>query len=264
MTRSPAVRPHPAKFSAPVLRQIRRLVEDEADRLGRPVNVLDPFAGVGGIHDLASDNVCTVGIELEPEWAAAHDRTEVGDALALPSWWTGEFDVVATSVCYGNRMADLYDGAGTCRACEGSGVDDEFGEPCSRCDGKGHDQSRRMTYRLSLGRELSAGSAAGLQWGPGYKEFHLEAIVEWERVLVEDGLLVLNTSNHVRDKELQLVTEWFVQTLCSRGWRLLGAFPVETRRFGLGANRWARDGFEMVTVARRPAGDPTLPLGGGS
>lgn len=252
---------HPAKFSDPILRQLRRLVLDEQERLGRPVRLLDPFAGVGGIHELAEQGkVWTLGVELEEEWAAAHPRTEVGDATALPSGWSETFDVVATSVCYGNRMADRYDGAGACRACEGSGIDDEFGEPCARCSGAGQDQSRRMTYRLSLGRELSEGSAAGLQWGPAYRDLHVRAIAEWERVLRRPGLLLLNTSNHVRAKELQLVTEWFVQTLCSRGWRLLGAFPVATSRYGMGANRDARDAFEMVTAARPPAGPLALPL----
>lgn len=253
--------PHPAKFSEPILRQIRRLVLDEQERLGRPVRLLDPFAGVGGIHELAEQGkVWTLGVELEPEWAAAHARTEVGDATALPASWSEAFDVVATSPCYGNRLADTYDGAGRCRACDGSGIDDEFGEPCSRCEGAGRDQSRRFSYRVALGRELSGGSAAGLQWGPSYRDLHVRAIAEWERVLRRPGLLLLNTSNHVRGGELQLVTEWFVQTLCSRGWRLLGAFPVPTSRIGMGANRDARDAFEMVTAARPPAGAPTLPL----
>lgn len=260
---------HPAKFSEPILRQLRRLVLDEQERLGRPVRLLDPFAGVGGIHELAEQGkVWTLGVELEPEWARADGRTQVGDATALDPGWSGAFDIVATSVCYGNRMADRYDGAGQCKACSGSGIDDEFGEPCARCEGSGQDQSKRMTYRLSLGRELTAGSAAGLQWGPAYRDLHVRAMAEWERVLrrpappeqLLPGLLLLNTSNHVRGGELQLVTEWFVQTLCSRGWRLIGAFPVPTSRFGMGANRDARDAFEMITVARPPAGAATLPL----
>lgn len=245
---------HPAKFSEPILRQLRRLVLDEQERLGRPVRLLDPFAGVGGIHELAEQGkVWTLGVELEPEWARADGRTQVGDATALDPGWTEAFDLVVTSPCYGNRLADTYDGAGQCRACAGSGIDDELGEPCARCEGAGRDQSRRFSYRVALGRELSGGSAAGLQWGPAYRDLHVRAIAEWERVLRRPGLLLLNTSNHVRAKELQLVTEWFVQTLCSRGWRLLGAFPVPTSRIGMGANRDARDSFEMVTAARPPA-----------
>lgn len=265
--------PHPAKFSDPILRQLRRLVLDEhegvASRSGstRPLRLLDPFAGVGRVHELEERGaVWTMGVELEEEWADQHPRTIVGDATALPVDWTGSFDVVATSVCYGNRMADLYDGAGRCRACKGSGIDDEFGEPCVRCEGSGQDQSRRMTYRLALGRDLSPGSAAGLQWGDAYRALHVRAIAEWERVLRlpaegdPGGLVLLNTSNHVRAGDLQLVTEWFVRTLLERGWRLIGAFPVATSRYGMGANRDARDAFEMITAARPPAGDPSLPL----
>ena len=234
-------RPHPAKFSPEILRQLARLVADEQLRVERPVVILDPFAGPGGVHDLAVEGrVSTVGVELEPEWAEQHERTIVGDATALPPAWTGEFDIVATSPCYGNRMADLYDG---------------------------RDGSRRMTYRLALGRPPSEGSAAGIQWGPAYRELHVQAIAEWERVLrptlpgIEaGGLLLLNTSNHVRDGALQLVTEWFVETLLARGWRLLAAFPVATRRYGDGSNRDLRDDFEMITCARPPAGAPALPL----
>lgn len=235
-------RPHPAKFSPEIIRQLRRLVDDEQARVDRPVEVLDPFAGPGGIHQLEDrGRVSTVGVELEPEWAEQHERTIVGDATDLPADWTGRFDIVATSVCYGNRMADMYDG---------------------------RDGSRRMTYRLSLGRPPSEGSACPMQWGPEYRYLHVRAIAEWERVLrptlpgIEDGgLALLNTSNHFRGGELQRVTEWFVQTLLERGWRLLAAFPVGTRRYGDGSNRDLRDDFEMVTAARPPAGaTPPLPL----
>lgn len=234
---------HPAKWSEPVLRQIGRLVKDEAARIERPLEVLDPFAGVGlaRLRDALGPAAETVtGVDLEPEWAATDVGCIVGDATDLPSDWTGRFDVVATSPTYGNRMADLYDG---------------------------RDGSRRMTYRLCLGRPPSDGSSAGLQWGEEYRELHVRAIAEWERILrpalpgIEvGGLALLNTSNHVRGGDLQLVTEWFVGTLAQRGWRLLGAVPVPTSRYGMGANRDARDAFEMITAARPPAGAPTLPL----
>jgi hypothetical protein len=89
---------HPARFSAPVLAVIASIVEQEAQHLGRPMRLLDPFAGIGGIHTLSTDSaheqgdlwgpmtsrIITVGIELEAEWACQHPRTIVGDARALP------------------------------------------------------------------------------------------------------------------------------------------------------------------------------------
>src|SRR5580704_14131716 len=99
MTVSTAIQPsHPVRFSAPVLAAIAPIVEQEAQRLGRPMRLLDPFAGVGSVHTLCSESalgqgdlwgtmtsrIATVGIELEPEWACQHPRTMVGDARALP------------------------------------------------------------------------------------------------------------------------------------------------------------------------------------
>ena len=124
---------HPAKFSAPILVAIA----EELDRFRPPnLSVLDPFAGVGGVHALEAAGFATWGVELEPEWARAHERTQVGDATHLPPAWSNEWGDIVTSPPYGNRMADSYAG-----------------------DAKG---SRRHTYRIALGRELTAGSIAEL------------------------------------------------------------------------------------------------------
>lgn len=45
----------------------------------------------------------------------------VGNALALP-FPDGSMDVLATSPCYGNRMADSHNAQDPCRTCEGTGV----------------------------------------------------------------------------------------------------------------------------------------------
>jgi hypothetical protein len=120
---------HPARYSPAILVNIR----EELKRIEGPV--LDPFAGTGRIHLLGRDD--TVGIEIGPEWAQLHQRTFRGDATELP-FSDETFGAVAISPCYGNRMADLYDG---------------------------RDGSRRHTYRIALGRLPSANSAAALQWG---------------------------------------------------------------------------------------------------
>lgn len=212
----------PAKYSKEILVELRELLEAEADRLGRPVRVLDQFAGTGLIHSLASPAVETFGVEIEPDLAALHERTEVGDAAALRHE-SGSFDAWATSCTYGNRMGDLYDG---------------------------RDGSKRMTYRIALGHDLAPGSSAGMQWGPEYRELHRVAWLEAARVVGDGGLGIVNVKNHVRDDELQPVVEWHLRTLLEQGATLVEARPVKTPGYAFGANHDVRDGAEMILVVR--------------
>lgn len=93
---------HPAIFSDAILPVLARMLGPEHRR------VLDPFAGVGRIHELrglVDWELVTIGVEIEPEWATVHTDTQVGNALALP-FASGVFDAVITSPTYGNRLAD--------------------------------------------------------------------------------------------------------------------------------------------------------------
>lgn len=209
---------HPAKFSEPILELLRELVAD------LPGPILDPFAGTGRIHELGRTD--TIGVEIEPEWVELHERTEVGDATAL-RFADGSIGTIVTSPTYGNRMADTYDG---------------------------RDGSRRNTYRVALGRNLSPNSSAGMQWGERYRALHRKAWEEAFRVLDPDGYLVLNVSDHVRKGKLVPVTGWHAKTLLdvgfvgvSDGWHYL-----ETRRNRHGANGDLRADGESVIVFRKP------------
>ena len=80
----PRARPHPAPFTDSIIERFAVIVHDYA-AAGARVRVLDPFAGIGGIHKIpellrAGDvHVDTVGVELEPGWASrarAHARGE--------------------------------------------------------------------------------------------------------------------------------------------------------------------------------------------
>lgn len=215
---------HPAKFTPSVIAAIRTIAELEAERAGRPLRILDPFAAVGGIHVLADDGHDTVGVELEREWANTHDRTEQGDATRL-RFDPATFDAVITSPCYANRMADLYDG---------------------------RDGSKRMTYRIALGHDLHEGSAAGMQWGPAYRLLHTRAWSEAARVVRPGGLIVINVSNHIRRQVEQLVVEWHLRCLLDMGCQLVEARPVETPRYRHGQNHEARVDAEMLLVVRSP------------
>lgn len=215
---------HPAKYSDPILEAMYDIICQEPVA-HRPLRILDPFAGTGKIHELQDRNMAlrTYGLEIEPEWASMHPRTVVGDATKLP-FGDETVEVIATSPCYGNRMADTYDG---------------------------RDGSRRMTYRLALQRELSKGSAAGLQWGPSYRALHEHALVEMLRVLCLGGLGIINMSNHIRGGEVQLVVEWWTRTVIDMGVQLISVTPVTTSRYRHGANHTARVEAEHLITFRK-------------
>lgn len=224
-----AVPKHPATFPPDVLTRIGDLLEAERVRTvldpfeGEGVRtVLDPFAGVGGIHELRSRGFLTLGVELEPEWAAASPFTIPGDATRLP-FTDRQFDAVATSPAYGNRLADAYDG---------------------------RDGSTRYTYRIALGRALTAGNGGGLQWGGAYRDLHRRAWAECARVLKRPGRLILNIKDHIRRGKRQHVTEWHTDTLTALGFELVTAVEVESPGIRHGRNAEARIDAETVALFR--------------
>lgn len=239
--------PHPARFSDEVLEVLRDLVPPGS-------LVLDPFAGTGRIHEIAGDDVLTIGVEIEPEWACWHERTVVADALHLPEWWTGLFDVVVTSPVYGNRMSDHQEPAERCSRCLGTGTWPPepsmlyTQEPCEKCEGKGFREYTRISYRHKLGRPLHPNNAGQLQWGSRYRNFHAAAWAEVDRVLAPGGRFVLNVSDHVRGGQVQLVTAWHVDTVEGLGLRKLKEIEVPTRRMRFGQNHEARVKHESVVV----------------
>jgi len=222
---------HPATFTPAVLDVIRDVLLAERELQGRELEVLDPFAGTGGIHALdVLDGINTYGLELEPEWAGQHPDTMVGDATDIPDP-DNTFDAVATSPAYGNRMADAYDG---------------------------RDGSTRRTYRLALGRPLTEGSGAGLQFhnsrrGDGYRDLHAKAIAEMVRVVKPGGLIVVNMKNHIRGGYLQLAVEWWLQKLLEHGCAIVEIRRVPVTGYGFGQNGDLRVDAEHVIVVRTGA-----------
>lgn len=214
---------HPATYTPVIVDEILRIL----DRHATPgAFVFDPFAGTGrDLARLEAAGYNTWGIELEPEWADLTPHVTQGDATN-PLCWPPTVDVVATSPAYGNRMADQYDG---------------------------RDGSRRHTYRCALGRDLTPGSGAALQWGDAYRDLHATVWGIAAQRVRPGGLIVLNVKNHVRRAQIQPVVEWHLATLLGLGLHLVEATPVRTPGQRMGANGAARVDAEHLLVVRRGA-----------
>ena len=226
---------HPAKFSPEILDELAKVIVHEMVLLDRDVELLDPFAGVGGVHRLMeminpsfeNKALSTIGIEIEPEWAEQHCRNRVGNALDLSPHWTHHFDIVATSPTYGNRMADSHNAK---------------------------DASKRITYKHKLGRDPHPEASSTFHWGKKnrrYEEFHERAWDEVARVTRPGGLFLLNVSDFIRSGERARVSDWHCSTVLAGPWTLQREIEVGTRRMGFGANSKARVSHEMIFVFRR-------------
>lgn len=216
---------HPAPFSEAVM----QVVESQLPKaVPPPARVLDPFAGIGRVHGLQKLGYDTYGIEIEPEWAAAHKDTQEGDARALP-FLDGTMHAVVTSPTYGNRMADHH---------------------------RAKDGSKRTSYTHNIReltddpeRELADGNTGKLYaWNADYWQLHEGAYAEVDRVLADDGIVVLNTSDFIRKGQVIRVTGGHHALFGQMGYRLVAAFKVPTPRMGFGANGSARVQFEDVAI----------------
>lgn len=217
---------HPAKFTASIIESIGTMLEVAYPEVR---TVLDPFAGVGGIHLLhAAWKLNTVGVELEPEWANQHPRNIVGNALHLDGY--ERWDAVITSPCYGNRMADTAGAASEERRAERT----------------------EHTYRHYLGRDLSDDSSAAMQWGEQYRDFHRRVWSECIRVVRPGGLIVVNCKNHYRLDDLQHVNEFHLNDLLVKGCVLERVVPITTPGQRQGSNGDKRVPFELIMVVRTP------------
>lgn len=263
----PVVPDHPAKFSSPIIDAMRQLLSPELAATGR-LKVLDPFAGVGGVHQLAdAGGIETYGVELQPEWARAHPDTICGSVLELPSLFpAGTFTVLATSPTYGNRMADHHDAADPCKAegCvrgevrrEGSVIPGELFTmvPCPACKGSG--LSKRNTYAHALRRSgaepvASPENSAVMQWGPTYRDFHERAWKACDQVLAPGALVLLNLKNHVRGGRIQNVVEFHVNVWFRLRCTLEDVRRIPTKGLAHGANHDLRTDAELVVALRKP------------
>ena len=242
-TTTAPLRPHPAKFSDAILEVLQSILEAESSRQQRHLPVLDPMAGTGKIHGLLGDWT-TVGIELEPEWAAYHPQTSVGDATALP-FPDHAFDVAATSPAYANRMADAHEAKDVYKSGPRAGQ-----------------LTQRITYRHKLGRPLSPNNGGGLQWSEAYRVLHERILAEMVRVTAPGGIVVVNVSNHIRSRIEVDVAGWWHEAMERTGLLVPEQdIKVPTPRMRYGQNHGARVEHEWVFVMRRrgtSAGRPQM------
>jgi hypothetical protein len=223
---------NPAPFSANILRFIAN-----SGLLPHAGVILDPFAGIGKVHQLATASLRTVGVEIEPEWAAAHPNTICGNALSLP-FEDESFDGAVTSPVYGNRMSDSHNAKdGTLRR------------------SYTHDL-RRQTGDIE--RQLHPDNAGTLYaWNKDYWRFHVRAWAELKRVLRPGAPFLLNVSDFYRTtqshgrKRLPVV-HTHTRVCKELGFELVQAYPVETPRMRYGQNHESRASYEYVLYLRRP------------
>ena len=220
---------HPAKFSPNVLGTLNDYLGYAAEQMGvseRRFRVLDPFAGTGRVHH--AERFRTFGIELEPEWANMHERTQVGDATDLP-FRRNYFHAAASSPCYANRFSDSHNA---------------------------RDGSRRRSYTHDLGRKLTPGNAGAMPWGAKYRILHVRAWQEVYRVVMPGGFFVLNISDHYKTLKRgqppvrQRVSAWHIGVLLELGFDLLSASTVDTPRHTDGANAHRIEG-ELVLLFQK-------------
>lgn len=210
------VPPHPAEYSDELIPHLARVLRGRRQ-------VLDPMAGLGRklARIAALAGVAAVGVEIEPDWSRALPAVRQGDACALP-FADSTFDAICVSPTYGNRMADTYT-----------------------------DDTHRITYTSYLGHAVAAGSSAGLQWGPGYRDFHRAAWTEAARVLEPAGRFVVNVKDHIRKGVTVDVTGWHADTIAALGFVLVEEMTVRTPGQRNGANGHLRVDHEHVLILDR-------------
>jgi len=210
---------HPAKYSDALIPVMASMLDFPNIK-----SILDPFAGTGKIFELygyLGNEIKIEGIEIESEWVSLDERLTLGNALEL-KYSDDLFDAICTSPSYGNKMA---------------------GKMSKDID-KG--RWRRIKYADSLHRDLSTDNSANFVWGRKYREFHVKAWMEARRVLKNNGYLILNIKNHIREGKEQLVTEWHMGTLTLLGFDVTDHIhvPVPSMRFGRNSEK--RISYESV------------------
>lgn len=221
---------HPARFSHRLYEVMAALLEEE---FGSDIfTALDPFAGIGGIHNLAFHirSIRTIGVEIEEEWATCHPGTEHGDSRNIDKMFAKEsFDSIITSPTYGNRMADHHEAK---------------------------DGSARMTYKHTLGRDLTEGNTGMLFWGEEYRATHALIWRKCATVLRPGGIFLLNIKDHIKGGRVMPVTQFHIDTILALGFKFEEQVYVPLNGYRYGSNFKSRMKYESVIRFRKPISAP--------
>lgn len=189
--------PHPATYPEAIIDIFREAIPTGS-------RVLDPFAGVGTIHQLRPD-IETHGIEIEVKWAAANPLTTIGNSRHAHQIFAGQmFDVIATSPAYGNRLADSYNAS---------------------------DPQARHSYSIDLGQSLEDDNAGGLHFDTDgrYEELHEAVWASVVSLLKPGGLFLLNCKDFKRDGRIMRPTAWHIRTLSAMGMRVTDLWTLPAK-----------------------------------
>lgn len=187
-------------------------------------SVLDPFAGTGKIALIKEKGfdgkiICN---EIEPEFTTVAK-------YPVDEWYyeDAEFlniegvDAICTSPTYGNRMADHHEAK---------------------------DDSKRITYRHCLGKPLKEGNTGMMQYGEKYRNKHINIYKNLYKILNDDGVFILNISNHIRKGEEVDVVSFHKEAMIDAGFILSHMVMSETKRMKFGKNSEKRVKYEYILV----------------
>lgn len=213
---------HPAKYTDKFIVIFTKLLKDCQ-------RVYDPMAGTGKLglikqHGFCGEIYCC---EIEPEWINQYPGVDywfVADCSNTPFLKSNFFDAICTSPTYGNRMADHFNAT---------------------------DSSKRITYRHKLGRILHERNTGRMQWGEKYRQTHKEIYKECLRILKNEGIFILNISDHIRKGEVMPVVNWHRDILLDMGMKLFEDIKADTQRMRFGANNKLRVNHERILVFQK-------------
>lgn len=212
---------HPAQFSDSIIDALRVLIPQHVPA---GYTIFDPFAGPGVKLAALCDKLgyTFAGRDIE-QWEESDERVKVADTTLTSSYPTHGLWSVVTSPTYGN------------------GLNDHF---------NAQDDSRRLTYRNSLGRALhphNTGRYTGRSSKKGEREYwrlHENAVQHWP------DIVIVNVKDSIRaGKVYPLGAKWML--LLKKFGYIVEASKVDANGWRYGENQEKRREFEWMLVGKR-------------
>lgn len=213
---------HPCPYPKHFLPLFAKVLKQEKSQ-----TVLDIFGGVGTLAKVKEHGFTGKVIinEIEPKWGniarKVADKVIIGDAQKL-NLSDKSVDAVVTSPTYGNDMAVTY--------------------------------KRERTYTVCNGKPLKKSNTGQMRWskeGEKYRKVHENAYKEAFRVLTDNGIMIVNVKNHIRNGEEQKVAEWHLETLKEIGFTPVKVKKVKVTGIPFGGLNIPRIPYEHILILRK-------------